>query len=196
MGFRFGLKNFGSKILESITKAADWVAPTFNKVLGTLAAPVSMIHPAIGSAMEVGAKLAAQMEQTVRKDGKDEFIKNTYNGIEIIIHKSDGYVIASKMVMIIKQNFWASPKYASIVGEIMYSINENSQQTHTNFEANINRLIEQLQRENTDYSKTIQQIESRLVPQDKQYDYMYSVELINEDIDGNVYQSCHQRYVK
>ncbi|KAA6369670.1 MAG: hypothetical protein EZS28_034803 [Streblomastix strix] len=66
----------------------------------------------------------------------------------------------------------------------MDSINENSQQTHTTFEANTSRLVEQLQREITDYDNTIQQMTPRLVPQDKQYDYIYSVELINEDIDG------------
>ncbi|KAA6396316.1 MAG: hypothetical protein EZS28_008154, partial [Streblomastix strix] len=32
------LKNFGSKIFGGITEAAGWVAPTLNKVLGTLAA--------------------------------------------------------------------------------------------------------------------------------------------------------------
>ncbi|KAA6369193.1 MAG: hypothetical protein EZS28_035278, partial [Streblomastix strix] len=53
---------------------------------------------------------------------------------------------------------WISPKYAVTVRKIMDSINDNSQQTHTNFEANTNRLIEQLQRENTDYSNTIQQM--------------------------------------
>ncbi|KAA6363961.1 MAG: hypothetical protein EZS28_040510, partial [Streblomastix strix] len=79
---------------------------------------------------------------------------------------------------------WISPKYAVTVRKIMDSINENSQQTHTTFEANTSRLVEQLQRENTDYNNTIQQMTPRLVPQDKQYDYIYSVELINEDIDG------------
>ncbi|KAA6309913.1 MAG: hypothetical protein EZS28_056413, partial [Streblomastix strix] len=54
MGFWSGLKNFGSKILGGITKAAGWVAPTMNKLLGTLAGPVSMINPAIGTAMGVG----------------------------------------------------------------------------------------------------------------------------------------------
>ncbi|KAA6375480.1 MAG: hypothetical protein EZS28_028993 [Streblomastix strix] len=86
---------------------------------------------------------------------------------------------------------WISPKYAVTVRKIMVSINENSQQTHTTFEANTSRLIEQLQRENTDYSNTIQQMVPRLVPQDKQYDYIYSVELINEDIDGR-YQKVHR----
>ncbi|KAA6398998.1 MAG: hypothetical protein EZS28_005470, partial [Streblomastix strix] len=92
---------------------------------------------------------------------------------------------------------WISPKYAVTVRKIMDSINENSQQTHTNFEANTSRLNEQLQRENTDYSNTIQQMVPRLVPQDKQFDYIYSVELINEDIDGSgINQSHHQGYVK
>ncbi|KAA6400256.1 MAG: hypothetical protein EZS28_004215 [Streblomastix strix] len=65
MGFWSGLKNFGSKILGGITKAAGWVAPTLNKVLGTLAAPVRMIHPAIGSAMGVGAKLAGEVDRYI-----------------------------------------------------------------------------------------------------------------------------------
>ncbi|KAA6352983.1 MAG: hypothetical protein EZS28_051490, partial [Streblomastix strix] len=58
-----GLKNFGSKILGGITKAAGWVAPTLNKVLGTLAGPVSMINPAIGSAMGVGQRIAGGVDR-------------------------------------------------------------------------------------------------------------------------------------
>ncbi|KAA6360910.1 MAG: hypothetical protein EZS28_043563 [Streblomastix strix] len=54
---------------------------------------------------------------------------------------------------------WISPKYAVNIRKKMDSINENSQQTHTNFEANVNRIIEQLQRENTDYSNIIQHME-------------------------------------
>ncbi|KAA6371618.1 MAG: hypothetical protein EZS28_032855, partial [Streblomastix strix] len=63
--FWSSLKNFGCKILGGIIKAAGWVAPTLNKVLGTLAAPVCMIHPAIGSAMEVGAKLAGEVDRYI-----------------------------------------------------------------------------------------------------------------------------------
>ncbi|KAA6387130.1 MAG: hypothetical protein EZS28_017346 [Streblomastix strix] len=93
-----------------------------------------------------------------------------------------GYYVHPNLINYIAA--WISPKYAVYDRKIMDSINENSQQTHTTFEANTSRLIEQLQRENTNYSNTIQQMEPRLVPQDKQYDYIYSVELINEDIDG------------
>ncbi|KAA6402350.1 MAG: hypothetical protein EZS28_002121 [Streblomastix strix] len=65
MGFWSGLKNFGSKILGGITKAAGWVAPTLNKVLGTLAGPVSMIHPAIGSAMGIGQRIAGGVDRYI-----------------------------------------------------------------------------------------------------------------------------------
>ncbi|KAA6355824.1 MAG: hypothetical protein EZS28_048649 [Streblomastix strix] len=61
----YGLKNFGSKIFGGITEAAGWVAPTLNKVLGTLAAQVSMIHLAIGSAMGVGAKLVGGVDRYI-----------------------------------------------------------------------------------------------------------------------------------
>ncbi|KAA6387817.1 MAG: hypothetical protein EZS28_016652 [Streblomastix strix] len=93
-----------------------------------------------------------------------------------------GYYVHPNLINYIAA--WISPKYAVYVRRIMDSINENSQQTHTTFEANTSRLLEQLQLENTNYSNTIQQMTPRLVPQDKQYDYIYSVELINEDIDG------------
>ncbi|KAA6361300.1 MAG: hypothetical protein EZS28_043174 [Streblomastix strix] len=51
MGFFSGLKNFGSKILTGIKKAASWVAPTLHKVMGTLSGPVSMLHPGAGQIM-------------------------------------------------------------------------------------------------------------------------------------------------
>ncbi|KAA6369062.1 MAG: hypothetical protein EZS28_035412 [Streblomastix strix] len=93
-----------------------------------------------------------------------------------------GYYVHPRLINYIA--ICISPKYTVTVRKIMDSINENSQQTHTTFEANTSRLVEQLQREITDYDNTIQQMTPRLVPQDKQYDYIYSVELINEDIDG------------
>ncbi|KAA6367804.1 MAG: hypothetical protein EZS28_036670 [Streblomastix strix] len=65
MGFWSGLKNFGSKILGGIIKAAGWVAPTLNKVLGTLAGPVSMINPAIGSAMGVRQRIAGGVDRYI-----------------------------------------------------------------------------------------------------------------------------------
>ncbi|KAA6403602.1 MAG: hypothetical protein EZS28_000862 [Streblomastix strix] len=65
MEFWSGLKNFGSKVLGCIIKAASWVAPTLNKILDTLAGPVSMIHPAVGSAMGVGAKLAGGVDRYI-----------------------------------------------------------------------------------------------------------------------------------
>ncbi|KAA6399963.1 MAG: hypothetical protein EZS28_004502 [Streblomastix strix] len=65
MDFWSGLKNFGSKILGGITKAAGWVAPTLNKVLGTLAGPVCMIHPGVGAAMGVGQRIAGGVDRYI-----------------------------------------------------------------------------------------------------------------------------------
>ncbi|KAA6370486.1 MAG: hypothetical protein EZS28_033987 [Streblomastix strix] len=65
MGFWSGLKNFGSQILAGITKAACWVAPTFNKVLCTLAGPVSMIHPGVGAAIGLGQRLAGGVDRYI-----------------------------------------------------------------------------------------------------------------------------------
>ncbi|KAA6392576.1 MAG: hypothetical protein EZS28_011893 [Streblomastix strix] len=63
MGFWSGLKNFGSKILGGIKKAAGWVAPILNKVLGTLAGPVSTLHPGVGAVME---PMALENDETIR----------------------------------------------------------------------------------------------------------------------------------
>jgi hypothetical protein len=51
MGFLSSMKNFGSKILGGIKKAASWIAPTLNKVMNIAAAPVGMINPAAGAVM-------------------------------------------------------------------------------------------------------------------------------------------------
>ncbi|KAA6315819.1 MAG: hypothetical protein EZS28_055357, partial [Streblomastix strix] len=40
-----------------------------------------------------------KMESTVIEDSQQTFIKTSYNGIEIIVRKSDGYVNATKMVV-------------------------------------------------------------------------------------------------
>ncbi|KAA6388148.1 MAG: hypothetical protein EZS28_016325 [Streblomastix strix] len=58
MGLWSRLKNFGSKILGIIKKAADLVASTLNKVLGTLAGPVETLHSGIGAAISIGSRLA------------------------------------------------------------------------------------------------------------------------------------------
>ncbi|KAA6388567.1 MAG: hypothetical protein EZS28_015909 [Streblomastix strix] len=63
----------------------------------------------------------------------------------------------------------------------MDAINENNQQTHTNFEDNKDRIIEQL-------THTIQQVEPRLVPKGREFEYIYSVVHVNDDIDGNSFK--------
>ncbi|KAA6388549.1 MAG: hypothetical protein EZS28_015922 [Streblomastix strix] len=60
MGFFSGIANFGSKILDGVKKAAQWVAPALHKVLSTISGPVGMIHPGIGGALGAGANLAVR----------------------------------------------------------------------------------------------------------------------------------------
>jgi hypothetical protein len=44
------------------------------------------------------------MNSTINIDSQIEFIKTSYNGIELIARKPDGYINASKMVMSLKGN--------------------------------------------------------------------------------------------
>ncbi|KAA6365137.1 MAG: hypothetical protein EZS28_039336 [Streblomastix strix] len=53
------------------------------------------------------------MDSTLKIDGQETFIKITYNGIEIIVRKSDGFINASMLVI-----------YASAVGELLGKINK------------------------------------------------------------------------
>ncbi|KAA6367556.1 MAG: hypothetical protein EZS28_036918 [Streblomastix strix] len=69
MGFFSGIANFGSKILDGVKKAAQWVAPALHKVLSTICGPVGMIHPAIDSALGAGANLAGAVDRLVNKRG-------------------------------------------------------------------------------------------------------------------------------
>ncbi|KAA6377219.1 MAG: hypothetical protein EZS28_027252 [Streblomastix strix] len=67
MGFFSCLKNFGSKILTGIKKAASWLAPTFNKVMGVLSGPVSTLHPGIGAIMGTAGNVAGKIDQYLNK---------------------------------------------------------------------------------------------------------------------------------
>ncbi|KAA6396135.1 MAG: hypothetical protein EZS28_008338 [Streblomastix strix] len=61
------IANFGSKILGGVKHAAQWIVPTLNKVLSTVAGPVGMIHPGIGGALDAGANLAGAVDRLVNK---------------------------------------------------------------------------------------------------------------------------------
>ncbi|KAA6370245.1 MAG: hypothetical protein EZS28_034228 [Streblomastix strix] len=67
MDFWSGLKNFGSKILGGIKKAAGWVAPTLKKVLDTLEGPVSTLHPGVAAVMGIGSRLAGGVSNYLNK---------------------------------------------------------------------------------------------------------------------------------
>ncbi|KAA6390908.1 MAG: hypothetical protein EZS28_013566 [Streblomastix strix] len=67
MGFFSGIKNFGSKILNGIKKAAGWVAPTLHKVMGTLSGPVSMLHPGAGQIMGTVGNIAGKVDHYLNR---------------------------------------------------------------------------------------------------------------------------------
>ncbi|KAA6383410.1 MAG: hypothetical protein EZS28_021064 [Streblomastix strix] len=67
IGFFSGIANFGSKILRSVKKAAQWITSALYKVLSTILGLVGMIHPAIGGALGAGANLAGAVDRIVNK---------------------------------------------------------------------------------------------------------------------------------
>ncbi|KAA6371777.1 MAG: hypothetical protein EZS28_032694 [Streblomastix strix] len=67
MGFFSGIANFGSRILDDVRKAAQWVAPAQHKVLSTISGPVGMIHPGVGGALGAGANHASAVDRLVNK---------------------------------------------------------------------------------------------------------------------------------
>jgi hypothetical protein len=67
MGFFSGLRNFGSKILGGVKKAASWIAPTLHKVMGVAAGPASLIHPGVGAAMGTVGNIAGQVDRYLNK---------------------------------------------------------------------------------------------------------------------------------
>ncbi|KAA6387972.1 MAG: hypothetical protein EZS28_016498 [Streblomastix strix] len=67
MGFFGGLKNFDSKILTGIKKTASWVAPTLHKVMNTLAAPESMLHPGAGPIMNTVGNISGNVDYYLNK---------------------------------------------------------------------------------------------------------------------------------
>ncbi|KAA6399101.1 MAG: hypothetical protein EZS28_005376 [Streblomastix strix] len=76
----------------------------------------------------------------------------------------------------------------------MDAINENNQLTHVSFEDNKDRLIEQLQLENSNYCNTLQDDVPRLVPKGRQFDYIYSVVHDNDDTDGNSFKLTNNTF--
>ncbi|KAA6360350.1 MAG: hypothetical protein EZS28_044123 [Streblomastix strix] len=203
------------------------------------------------------------MDSTLKIDGQETFIKTTYNGIEIIARKSDQYVNASKLVMILKNNnrsylsklfntknwqeyyshfvlnyqnnrggenspstfmetietyaseyrgtwihpklinyiaIWASPKYASTVGEIMDKINETviaeheadkTQAIADQFHYVINTVTDTLSDRITDLNQQVRQLVPRAVPNGKERTYILIVEEVNEDEQLEEQQEDH-----
>ncbi|KAA6363566.1 MAG: hypothetical protein EZS28_040906, partial [Streblomastix strix] len=168
---------------------------------------------------EINSKLDRMIEQTTDKPShqspcQSKPINTKYIDLGIYSDiegepQSRGYYVHPKLINYIA--IWSSPKYAYTVTQIMDSINERIQLIHQlddttsmAVQADIifNQELEekdainnQLRQQIQDKDNAINSMTTRLVPQDKQYDYIYSVELINEDIDGNGNnQPCDQGY--
>ncbi|KAA6388768.1 MAG: hypothetical protein EZS28_015706 [Streblomastix strix] len=82
---------------------------------------------------------------------------------------------------------WASPKYASVVGEIMDAINEHILATHDettsiqkHAEDTFNMVIEEQNIIIEEQSKEIKQLKPRAVPKDKETSYILAIELEDE----------------
>ncbi|KAA6395963.1 MAG: hypothetical protein EZS28_008509 [Streblomastix strix] len=92
---------------------------------------------------------------------------------------------------------WISPKYAVYVRKIMDQVNNRVQAT-TNPQANetieehadieIQQIIRELKQQNEDKDIQIQQLKPRVVPQDKENDYILALQLIEEKEDTIIYQ--------
>ncbi|KAA6374512.1 MAG: hypothetical protein EZS28_029960 [Streblomastix strix] len=67
MGFFSDLKNFGSKILTAVKKAASQLAPTIHKVMGVLSGLVSTLHPGIGGVMGTVGNIAGKVDSYINK---------------------------------------------------------------------------------------------------------------------------------
>ncbi|KAA6371175.1 MAG: hypothetical protein EZS28_033298, partial [Streblomastix strix] len=64
-------------------KAAGWMPPTLNKVLGTQAGPVETLHSGVGAVMGVDSRLAGRVSKYLNKDFKN-FLQQ--KGVGKILH--------------------------------------------------------------------------------------------------------------
>ncbi|KAA6396192.1 MAG: hypothetical protein EZS28_008280 [Streblomastix strix] len=58
---------FWKQNFRKSNSAAQWIAPTLNKVLSIVAGPVGMIHAGIGGALGAGANLAGVVNRLVNR---------------------------------------------------------------------------------------------------------------------------------
>ncbi|KAA6382517.1 MAG: hypothetical protein EZS28_021957 [Streblomastix strix] len=65
--FFSGIANFGSKILDGVKQAAQWIASTSYKVLTIVSGPVGIIHQLFGLALGAGDNLAGTVDRLVNK---------------------------------------------------------------------------------------------------------------------------------
>ncbi|KAA6377664.1 MAG: hypothetical protein EZS28_026812, partial [Streblomastix strix] len=140
------------------------------------------------------------MDSTLKIDGYETFIKTTYNGIEIIARKSEGYVNASKIIEEEKihphllqqqsKHMLQNIEYASTVGEITDKINETiiaehdadkTQAIADQFHIVINKVTDTLSDRITELNQQVRQLAPRAVPNGKERTYILIVDEVDED---------------
>ncbi|KAA6358537.1 MAG: hypothetical protein EZS28_045937, partial [Streblomastix strix] len=139
MGFFSGIANFGSKILDGVKKAAQWVAPALHKVLSTISGPVGMIHPGIGGALGAGANLAAYYIQ-YQKRGNSSGGMISNEEYQLFIDNNNALVYAANNQIV---DGMASDYALKIESNGLLTI-KNLKVINFDFVAQINQLINQV----------------------------------------------------
>ncbi|KAA6382372.1 MAG: hypothetical protein EZS28_022102 [Streblomastix strix] len=141
MVFFSKIANFGSKILGDVKHAAQWIAPTLNKVLSTVAGPVGMIHPGIGGALGAGANLAEAVDRLYQKRGSNsggEHIQN--EDYQLSIDNENALVYAANNQIIDGQ----TSDFALKIAQDGLLTVKNLKVLNFDFVAQINQLINEV----------------------------------------------------
>ncbi|KAA6365223.1 MAG: hypothetical protein EZS28_039251, partial [Streblomastix strix] len=138
MGFFSGIANFGSKILDGVKKAAQWVASALHKVLSTISGPVGMIHPAIGGALGAGANLAGAVDRLKRGNSSGGMMSN--EEYQLFIDNNNALVYAANNQIV---DGIASDYALKIEPNGLLTI-KNLKVINFDFVAQINQLINQV----------------------------------------------------
>ncbi|KAA6387058.1 MAG: hypothetical protein EZS28_017416 [Streblomastix strix] len=123
MGFFSGITNFGSKILDGVKKAAQWVAPALRKVLSTISGPVAMMHPRIRDALSAGANLAGAVDKLKRGNSSGGMTSNEEYQLFIdnnnaLVYAANNQIfdgMASDYALKIESNGWLMIKNLKVI---------------------------------------------------------------------------------
>ncbi|KAA6394004.1 MAG: hypothetical protein EZS28_010472 [Streblomastix strix] len=138
MGVFSGIANFGSKILEGVKKAAQWVIPALHKVLSSILSPVGIIHPGIVGALGAGANLAGAVDCLKRGGSSGGMMSN--EEYQLFIDNNNALVYAANNQIV---DGMASDFALKIEPNGLLTI-KNLKVINFDFVAQINQLINQL----------------------------------------------------